>query len=252
MQAPYATDLAHFTEDAMRFDDRLIVLTGAGRAGQVGEAVADAFALAGARLALIGRDTAQVEARAEALRARGHRAASYAADLADATQVEALAGRIAREQGERVDALVNIAGGFALGGPVADSDVTLLPRQIAINLTTAYHATRYFLPALRAARGAIVYFASEAVLPGGAVKGVAAYAASKAGVVMLMRAVADEERDRGVRANAVAPSTIRTTDNLAAMGTGVRYVEREQVADAVLYLCSEDASAITGQVIRLA
>jgi 3-oxoacyl-[acyl-carrier protein] reductase len=235
----------------MRFDDRLIVLTGAGRPGQVGEAVAAAFATAGARLALVGRAGAEVEARAEALRARGHRAASYAADLADATQVEALAQRVIREHGERVDALVNIAGGFAVSGPVADSDVTLLPRQIAINLATAYHATRYFLPSLRAARGAVVYFASEAVVPGGSVAGIVAYAAAKAGVVTLMRAVAEEERDRGVRANAVAPSAIRTGDNLAAMGAGARFVEREHVADTVLYLCSDAASAITGQVIEL-
>jgi NAD(P)-dependent dehydrogenase (short-subunit alcohol dehydrogenase family) len=235
----------------MRFDDRLIVLTGAGRKGQVGEAVAGAFAAEGARLALVGHDAAQVEARAEALRARGHRAASYAADLADATQVEALARRIGQEHGARVDALVNVAGGFAFSGPVVDADVALLPRQIAVNLATAYHATRFFLPFLRTARGAVVYFASEAVLPGGAVAGISAYAAAKAGVVALMRAVAEEERERGVRANAVAPSAIRTSDNLAAMGSGTRYVEREQVAETVLYLCSEAASAVTGQVIKL-
>jgi 3-oxoacyl-[acyl-carrier protein] reductase len=235
----------------MRFDDRLIVLTGAGRAGQVGEAVAAAFAAAGARLALVGRETAEVEARAAALRADGHHAASYAADLADAAQVEALARRVTRENGERVDALINVAGGFALSGPVAESDVAVLPRQLAINLTTAYHATRFFLPALRAARGAIVYFASEAVAAGGSVAGIFAYAAAKAGVVTLMRAVAEEERDRGVRANAVAPAAIRTGTNIAAMGSGVRYVEREQVADTVLYLCSDAASAITGQIIRL-
>jgi NAD(P)-dependent dehydrogenase (short-subunit alcohol dehydrogenase family) len=235
----------------MRFDDRLIVVTGAGREGQVGEAVAIAFAATGARLALVGRDAAQVEARAEALRARGHVAAAYAADLADAAQVEGLARHIVREHGSRVDALVNVAGGFALSGPVAESDVTVLPRQIAINLTTAYHATRFLLPFLRAARGAVVYFASEAVLPGGSVAGISAYGAAKAGVVALMRAVAEEERDRGVRANAVAPSAIRTGDNVAAMGSAVRYVEREEVADAVLYLCSEGARAITGQVIRL-
>jgi NAD(P)-dependent dehydrogenase (short-subunit alcohol dehydrogenase family) len=235
----------------MRFDDRLIVLTGAGREGQVAEAVAAAFVATGARLALVGRDAVQVEARAEALRARGHEVAGYAADLADATQVEALVRHIVRDQGSRIDALVNVAGGFAHSGPVAEADVSLLPRQIAINLTTAYHATRYLLPFLRATRGAVVYFASEAVLPGGAVAGISAYAAAKAGVVALMRAIAEEERDRGVRANAVAPSAIRTSANVAAMGSAVRYVEREQVADAVLYLCSEGARAITGQVIKL-
>jgi NAD(P)-dependent dehydrogenase (short-subunit alcohol dehydrogenase family) len=67
-----------------------------------------------------------------------------------------------------------------------------------------------------------------------------------------MRAVADEEREAGVRANALAPTSIRTATNVASMGDVVRYVEREQVADAVLYLCSDAASAITGQTIVLA
>jgi 3-oxoacyl-[acyl-carrier protein] reductase len=79
----------------------------------------------------------------------------------------------------------------------------------------------------------------------------AAYAAAKAGVVTLMRAVAQEERDNGVRANAVAPAAIRTADNVRDMGADARYVEREDVASAVLFLCSPAARAVTGQVIRL-
>jgi NAD(P)-dependent dehydrogenase (short-subunit alcohol dehydrogenase family) len=79
----------------------------------------------------------------------------------------------------------------------------------------------------------------------------AAYAAAKSGVLALMRAVAEEERATGVRANALAPTAIRTAANLDSMGENVRYVEREEVADAVLFLCSDGASAISGQVIRL-
>jgi len=66
-----------------------------------------------------------------------------------------------------------------------------------------------------------------------------------------MRAVAQEERDNGVRANALAPTSIRTATNVKAMGDKVRYVERDEVAQAVVYLCSEDASAISGQLIAL-
>jgi NAD(P)-dependent dehydrogenase (short-subunit alcohol dehydrogenase family) len=64
-----------------------------------------------------------------------------------------------------------------------------------------------------------------------------------------MRAVAQEERPHGVRANAVAPTTIRTADNLAAMGADVPMVTREAVADVVLWLCSESGRAVSGQVI---
>jgi 3-oxoacyl-[acyl-carrier protein] reductase len=136
-------------------------------------------------------------------------------------------------------------------GPVGDSTSADWERMMRINLTTAYQATRALLPALRQARGSIVFFASEAALPDARVARMAAYAAAKAGVVTLMRAVAQEERDNGVRANAVAPAAIRTADNVRDMGADARYVEREDVASAVLFLCSPAARAVTGQVIRL-
>jgi NAD(P)-dependent dehydrogenase (short-subunit alcohol dehydrogenase family) len=69
-----------------------------------------------------------------------------------------------------------------------------------------------------------------------------------------MRAVAEEERDRGVRANALAPTAIRTAENLRAAGgaaDATRYVSRESVADAVLFLCSTAARNVTGQVLKL-
>jgi 3-oxoacyl-[acyl-carrier protein] reductase len=122
---------------------------------------------------------------------------------------------------------------------------------LSINLMTAFLVTRAFLPLIRTARGAIVYFASEAALPGAKVANVAAYAVAKSGVVTLMRAVAQEERESGVRANALAPASIRTAANMNAMGDNARYVERDEVAHAVAYLCSDDASAITGQLIAL-
>ena len=104
---------------------------------------------------------------------------------------------------------------------------------------------------MRAGRGSIVFFASAAALPGSKPKGIAAYAAAKSGVLALMRAVAEEERPHGVRANAIAPTSIRTTANLASMGESTRYVEREQVAEVVTWLCSEEASAVSGQVIAM-
>jgi 3-oxoacyl-[acyl-carrier protein] reductase len=176
---------------------------------------------------------------------------SFGCDLADETSVRELADNVRRDHGESLSAVVHAAGGFALSGPVPDSDVAVWNRMIAINLTTAYLVTRAFLPLLRSGKGSIVYFASEAALPGAKVGATAAYAAAKSGVVTLMRAVAQSERPNGVRANALAPSSIRTTANVQAMGEAVRYVEREEVGDAVLYLCSAAASAVNGQLIAL-
>ncbi len=227
-----------------------MVLTGVGRAGQVGEVVAKAFLDAGARLALMDRDE-EVHARAAELAQAGGKASAFVCDLTNPGAVAAAAERIGSESGGAVAALVNLAGGFAMSGPVADSDLAVLHKQIAINLTTAYVATRAFLPLLRAGQGAIVYFASASVLPGGSTRNMSAYAAAKAGVLALMRSVAAEESGAGVRANALAPTAIRTADNLTAMGKDASYVEREAVAEAVLFLCSAAARHITGQAIKL-
>ncbi|MFL5577671.1 MAG: SDR family NAD(P)-dependent oxidoreductase [Gemmatimonadaceae bacterium] len=248
----------------MDFTNTLAVLTGVGRAGQVGEVVARAFADRGADLVLIDRTPDGVQARAaEISSATGRRAWGHAVDLTDGDAVQRLAASaVAAARGDgRVHALVNLAGGFVSGGPVGESDLALLERMVAINLTTAFSATRAFLPFLRAAAAAgrdaggasVVYFGSAAALPDGAAAGIGAYAAAKSGVLALMRAVAEEERDAGIRANALAPTMIRTGANLRAMGDapGVRYVEREAVADAVLFLCSAAARNVTGQVLKL-
>ena len=232
--------------------DAPILVTGVGRDGQVGEAVADALTRSGgAALLLVDRREEQARDRAASVERAGGRAFAFGCDLADASRVSDLAARIRREHGDRLRAVVHVAGGFALSGTVAESDFDTWQRMFAINLTTAYLVTRAFLPFVRATRGSLVYFASEAALPGGKVANIAGYAAAKSGVVALMRAVAQEELASGVRANAVAPTSIRTAANVESMGENVRYVEREAVAAAVAFLCSDAASAVTGQVIAL-
>ena len=228
----------------------LSLITGVGARGQVGEAVAAALAKRGDTVLLVSRDEAEVRARAADLAAQGFSVAAYACDLSDPRAVDDLVRRVA-EHGNRLDALVNLAGGFGVSGRIAESDPAAFEHQLSINLRTAFLTTRAFLPAVRHARGSIVFFASEVVLDGTPTKGVAAYAAAKAGVVALMRSVADEGRADGVRANALAPAAIRTATNESSMGKDARYVEREDVAAAVAFLCSPAAAAITGQVIRL-
>ena len=233
----------------MELAGRSVVLTGVGREGQVGEAVAAAFADLGARVFLVDRQEAEARARADALVATGRRAAGLGVDLTDESAVAALAERMRDATGGRVHALVHLAGGFTRSGSLTDSDVALWSRQFALNATTAYLTSRAFLPLLRATKGAMVFFASEAVLPGGRTAGISAYAASKSALVALMQSIAQDEASTGVRANAVAPTSIRTAANLAAMGPDVPYVSREDVAKVVLWLCSDDARAVTGQVV---
>jgi NAD(P)-dependent dehydrogenase (short-subunit alcohol dehydrogenase family) len=227
-------------------------VTGIGADGQVGQVVARAFAEQGASLVLVDRTADHVDARVNELTRDGLLAAGYPCDLTDGAAVNALVGRIREKHGDAIDAFVHMAGGFAMSGPVAESTDEVWNRQIAINLTTAFITARAVLPMLRAGKGAIVFFASEAVLPGSTGARTSAYAVAKSGVVALMRAIAAEERPNGVRANAVAPSSIRTATNVREMGDKAKYVEREQVADVVLFLCSARASAVSGLLVPIA
>lgn len=228
----------------------LSLITGVGSKGQVGETVAAALARRGDTVLLVSRAEAEVRARADELVAAGYSAHGYACDLSDPQAVARLGGRV-REHGDRLDALVNLAGGFGVTGPIAESDPAAFDRLFRINLTTAYLTTRALYPLVKAARGSVVFFASEVVLDGQPARGTAAYVAAKSGVVALMRSMADEGREHGVRANALAPASIRTVTNETSMPASTRYVEREEVASVVAFLCSDAASAITGQVIRL-
>jgi NAD(P)-dependent dehydrogenase (short-subunit alcohol dehydrogenase family) len=234
------------------FTDSSVLLTGVGGEGQVGEVVAQAFADLGASLILVDRTLEKAQARARAIGATGHAARGYACDLANADAVAGLADVVRRNHGDRLRALVHMVGGFAMSGPVAESSVADWKKQIDLHLGTAYLTTRAFLPLLRADRGSIVLFSSQAALPSASIAEMSSYAIAKTGVATLMRAIAVEERKNGVRANALAPATIRTAANLGSMGDNAQYVEREQVAAAVTFLCSEDAKAISGVLLPLA
>jgi len=239
------------TKSELSLEGKVAVLTGVSRQGQVGETVAQSLAERGVSVVLIDRTGVEAEARAREIRDRGHRALAVNADLTDASQLDAVA-RVVKNEFGGVDALVNIAGGFSMSGKVSDSDPGAWSRQLGTGLTTAYLTTRAFLPLVRERRGAVLFFAAAAALPGGRIAEMSAYAVSKAGVITLMRAVAQEERPTGVRSNALAPTAIRTAANVESMGASTRYVEREEVADAVLFLCFSDAArSITGQVIQL-
>lgn len=228
-----------------------VVVAGAGRKGQVGEVVAAELAAHGATLILVDRNEAVAEERADELAARGFSAHALGCDLADETAAANLARSVESLAPQGIAGLVHTAGGFSPGAPVADLTSEVWRHLFEINLTTAFFTTRALLPSLRRARGSIVYFSAAVALPGARVANLAAYAGAKSALVTLMRAVAAEERSHGVRANALAPTSIRTAANLASMGPNERYVEREDVARWVVWLCSPLSEPVTGQVIRL-
>ena len=229
---------------------RSVVVTGVARPGQLGDVIARAFGATGARVSIVARSSTDASARAAEMQQSGYDAHAFACDLADPVATARLAQDVLASAA-RVDVVVAAAGGFAMSGPVAASEPSAWLHQLTINLETAYATTRAFLPALREARGAIVFVASATALPAARVRDASAYAVAKGGVITLMRAVAQEERGNGVRANAVAPGTIRTRENAAAMPAGTRFVEPESIVSTILFLCAPASAQVTGQVIEL-
>lgn len=229
--------------------ERVVIVTGVGARGQLGYAVAEAFVAQGARVLIAARGQ-DVGERAREL---GVGVVGVAADLADPAGAEEVAAT-ARERWGRLDVLVNLAGGLKTTKSVAETDPAEWRREIDANAGTTFAMTRAALPLLRESGGVVVNFAS----PAGerAMAGLGAYSAAKAGVIALTRALALEEGPQGVRVNAVAPGMVDTAQNREWAGESGRdpvkpMVRRGQVVDAVLFLASDAASGINGEVIRV-
>ncbi len=225
-------------------DGRIALITGG--TGALGRAVGAAFAAAGAHVVatyVVDAELARFEA---ALPAERREAAKV--DLASRAAVNALVARIVERHG-RLDVLLNIAGGFAAGS-VAETTEAELDRLLTTNLKTAFFCTQAVLPAMIRQRwGRIVNVTARPGLVGGG--GIAAYAVSKAAVAALTRAAADDVREHGITVNAIAPSTIDTPANRAAMPTvdPSRWVKPEEIAATLVFLASDAAAATSGAII---
>jgi len=216
--------------------DKVVVVTGG--FGVLGQAVAEAALAAGAFVALPGREAKSRIVEQERLLVLG------GVDLTDFAAVKQAFETVAARFG-KIDGLANVAGGFRWQ-TLGDGDLAGWTEQFAMNLLTAATATKAALPYLRTSQGAIVNIASAPAKKAGA--GMGAYAASKAGVLRLTESLAEEEKNAGVRVNAVLPTIIDTPRNRADMPKAdfTRWVKPEEIAKAILFLLSGEATAITG------
>lgn len=228
------------------------MITGVGNPGNLAQALLQGFADRGDTIYAVGRKLPDVEASLADIRKQGATAHAFAAELTDEGAVAALMDQVGTLANGRLDVLVHAAGKFIPFGPVADAPLDAWHRSHADNATTAFLVTRGSLPMLRQAQGAIVYVGSVVAMEQGGVPAatMSNYAAAKAAVVQLMRAVADEERGV-VRANAVAPGGIRTAAMLAAMGDHPGFVAPQDVAARIIELAGPDSHETTGQVVPM-
>jgi len=228
----------------MSFENQTVMVTGA--AGNLGKAVAAAFASQGARLVLIDR---QLDSLQAAFGDEGDHRLFLVADLLDGLQVAAaLAAAVARFG--RVDVLCNLAGGFRMGEVVhetADSTWDLL---LNINARTLLNTARSVVPhMLQSGGGKIVNVGAHAAQKGTAQMG--AYCASKSSVIRLTEAMAAELRFRNINVNCVLPTIIDTPENRATMPQAepLHWVPPQDLASVIVFLASDAAKAIHGAAL---
>ena len=225
--------------------DRVMIVTGA--FGSLGRVVARTAAERGWRVAALDQapsapaDLSAAEAQIELL---------PSVDLMDPASAEKAVGSVVARFG-RLDAVLNIAGGFRWT-PVADSDAAVWDLLFRMNVQTAVNASRAAIPHLIASgAGRIVCVGAGAAERAGV--GMGPYTASKSGVHRFTESLAEELKAKGVTVNAVLPSIIDTPQNRADMPDAdtAKWVQPAELAEVMLFLASEQASAVTGALLRV-
>lgn len=242
----------------MRFVNKVVLVTGAGSG--IGQVMAGMFAAEGARVVVLDQHGDAAQRTVESIEACQGEAVAVTADITDEAGV-AQALSAADERFGGLDVLVNNAA-VCVAEDLVDSDPAVWDRDVAVVLRGTYLCTRAAIPRFVArGGGSVVNIVS---VNGLTALGNDAYSAAKAGVISMTRAVAVKHGPDGVRANAVAPGTIRTPywidriqrnpevfEQLVKWYPLGRVGEPEDVARAVMFLASDDASWITGEVLRV-
>ena len=229
----------------MTFDRKTVMITGA--AGNLGRAVAQAFADRGARHVLVDLDRERLEA---VYGAEGEAGRVFAPiNLLDCDQVDAGVRAVVDRCG-RIDVLCHLAGGFRMGEAVHETSAATWDFLFDLNARTLVNVAHAAVPQmLEAGGGRIVAVGATAAQKGMAQMG--AYCASKASLIRLVEAMSAELREKGVNVNCVLPSIIDTPENRRAMPDADpgRWVTPAQLADAIVFLASDSAAAIHGAAL---
>ncbi len=237
---------------------QVALIVGASRG--IGAASAQALAEAGAAVALAARDAQSLEAVARSIRDAGGQALAIPTDASDPEAVARLIAQTLDAYGRLDVAFNNAAGGGRPPTPLAEIPVEDYDSALAINLRGVFLAMKHEIPAmLQSGGGAIVNMASTAGLSG--VRGMAAYVASKHGVIGLTKVAALDYAERNIRVNVVAPGPI-LTDRIKALSDEARASIAQtvplrrlglpgEVAALVVWLCSDQAAFMTGATLTI-
>ncbi|WP_375174376.1 SDR family oxidoreductase [Pseudooceanicola sp.] len=236
----------------MRFENRTILITGA--SSGIGAATATLLAEEGANLILTARGDDRLQAFAHSLAETGTKVLARAGGVTDAAHMQGLVDRGESMFG-KLDAAFNNAGALGNGTPVIDTPRADWDEVIDVNLTAAFIAAQTQVPALkRAGRGSLL-FTGSFVGPELGIPGMGAYAAAKAGLTGLVRALAVEHGAEGLRVNALLPGGTKTPmagddpsfrDWAAQLHALKRLAEPEEIASVAAFLLSDEASFVTG------
>lgn len=230
----------------MRLANKIAFITGAGRG--IGRAMALGFAREGAAVTLAARTLSEVQAVADEVRALGRRALPVQCDVSDEAQVKAAVAVTLAEFGG-VDVLVNNAGISNLR-PLYGTPLNAWERTLAVNLTGSFLGIKHVWKSMeKRGGGSIINVSSLGGLRGFAYLG--AYCASKAGQIGLTRAAAEEGKPVGIRVNAIAPGKGDTAFRAQIKEDKSLLLQAEDHVGVCIFLASDDAKFITGQVIEL-
>ena len=237
----------------MRLKDQVAIITGVSHVGQVGFALASAFAREGSLIAISSRTSERVNARAEELRAGGAQVVAVPADLTTEEGANALVQETLKFYG-RIDILVNLAGGLTKYGPSDELTLADWDFELINNLRTAFLCSRAVWPIMKKQkRGKLLNF-SRAGGVQSAGPNMLAYNCAKAGVDALTRTLAKEGKNAGIYVNAIGPGLIITQSNIESMKPSPedlqkKWVSMEQIIEAAIFLVSPASDGITGAIL---
>jgi NAD(P)-dependent dehydrogenase (short-subunit alcohol dehydrogenase family) len=226
------------------FSGKVVLITGG--TGALGRAVAQAFGTLNATTVvtyIIDEERDDVKAKIKTI------AELVKADITKEDQAKKLVSHVINTY-DRIDVLVNVVGGYLGGKTVAELDETEWDKMISMNLKSAFLISKHVIPLMVSAKhGKMVHISSRTGLKSDGYD--SAYSASKSGLIRLVESISEEVKEHNINVNCILPSTIDTEANRKAMPNSdfSKWVKTEDLANVVLFLCSEEAKVINGAAI---